>query len=84
MALPEQDRAAASAELGRLFSRRALPCGVTKAQLRAAVDAIDDWCDTNQASFNTAIPLPTRTVLTADQKSWLLCYVVRRRIADLG
>lgn len=83
MALSEQDRQAANAELQRLWSRLALPCGVTKTQLKAAVDAVDDWCDTNQASFNTAIPQPTRGILSADQKGWLLCYVVRKRILDL-
>lgn len=84
MALSSADRAAVNAELQRLFSVRSLPCGVTKADLRAAVDAIDQWCDDNQASFNTAIPQPARTALSADQKGWLLCYVVRKRIADLA
>jgi hypothetical protein len=50
-----------------------------KPDLRAAVNAIDDWVDANAASFNTAIPLPARTVLTAKQKAQLLTYVVRRR-----
>lgn len=84
MALSEADRQAVSAELQRNWSRLVLPCGITKAQLKAAVDAIDTWCDDNQTSFNTAIPMPARATLSADQKAWLLCYVVRRRIADLS
>lgn len=84
MALPDADRQTVAAELGRVFSRLALPCGVTRADLKAAVDAVDAWCDANQTSFNQAIPVAARTALTADQKAWLLCYVVRRRIADLG
>lgn len=83
MPLTNPDRQAVSAEIQRLWSDRTLPCSVSKAQLRAAVDAIDDWCDANQSSFNTAIPQPARSALTADQKAWLLCYVVRKRIADL-
>jgi hypothetical protein len=57
--------------------RMALP--LTKADLRAAVDAIDQWADDNAAAFNVAIPLPARTALTAKQKAQLLFYVVRRR-----
>ena len=56
---------------------------VTKADIQAAVSAIDTWCDTNTASFNAAIPVAARTALTAAQKSRLLLYVVRRR-AELG
>lgn len=53
--------------------------GLTKAELRAAVDAVDQWCDDNTSSFNTAIPLPARTTLSARQKSALLRYVTFRR-----
>lgn len=50
-----------------------------KSDLRAAVDAIDQWVEDNQASYNTALPPAARTNLTAKQKSNLLMYVVRRR-----
>ncbi len=83
MALNEVDRAATSTALQRNWSTLGLPCGITKADLRAAVDAVDAWCDANQASFNAAIPLPARTALSAAQKAWLLAYVVRKRTADL-
>lgn len=55
------------------------PWAVNKTDLRAAVDAVDDWVDANQTSFNTAIPQPARNALTAAQKSALLVYVVMRR-----
>lgn len=55
---------------------------LTKAQLKAAIDAIDDWVDANAASFNTAIPQPARGVLTAKQKARLLMLVVARRHKD--
>ena len=84
MALAEGERAQVHAELQRHWSRLRLPCGVTKADLRAAVDAVDQWCEDNSASLNAAIPQPARGALSAAQKAWLLCYVVRKRIADLG
>jgi hypothetical protein len=57
-----------------------LPLGaLSKADLRAAVDAIDDWADANAAAFNAAIPPPARTSLNARQKAWLFYHVVRRR-----
>lgn len=52
---------------------------VNKPDLRAAVDAIDDWVNANAASFNTAIPQPARGALTAKQKARLLMMVVKKR-----
>ena len=52
---------------------------LTKVDLRAAVNAIDQWTEDNKVSFNTAIPLPARTALTANQKAAVLLYVVRTR-----
>lgn len=54
-------------------------CGVTKTDLRAAVNATDAWIDDNQAAYNTALPLPARTVLSLQQKTLLFCYVAMRR-----
>lgn len=50
-----------------------------KADLRAAVDAVDQWIDDNAASFNAAIPQPARGALTARQKARLLALVLKRR-----
>jgi hypothetical protein len=55
------------------------PGAVTKSDLRAAIDAIDAWVDGNAAPFNSSIPLPARTALTARQKAALLTWVVGRR-----
>jgi hypothetical protein len=52
---------------------------LTKAELRAAVDATDQWIDGNAAAYNAALPQPARGVLTADQKTLLFCYVALRR-----
>lgn len=55
--------------------------GITKTELRAAVDAIDTRLDDNAASANTALPQPARSVLTTQQKAANHC-VVRRRSGD--
>jgi hypothetical protein len=55
------------------------PGTVTKDDLRAAVDATDDWVDANSSSFNSALPVAARTALSARQKAYLLAYVVEKR-----
>lgn len=78
--LSNADRAALHAEFMRVFENISNGAGVlTKAQLRAAVDAVDDWAEANATEYNTAIPLPARTALTSRQKASLLVYVTRRR-----
>jgi hypothetical protein len=57
--------------------------GITKPELRAAIDAIDDWVETNAGVFNTAVPQPARSALTARQKAALLMYVVEKRFGVL-
>ena len=56
--------------------------GVTKADIKAAVVAVDQWVNDNKESFNTALPVATRTNLSAAQKSQLLVYVVERRFQE--
>lgn len=78
--LNEADRAGVHADLMRDLSRaREVLGALTKAELRAAVDAADDWAQANAAAFNTALPLPARTVLTAAQKARLLAAVILKR-----
>lgn len=52
---------------------------VTKADLRAAVNALDAFLDTNVTAINNAIPLPARTGLSTAQKAQLLMFVIRQR-----
>lgn len=61
------------------ISARREGLSLTKAELRAAVDAVDDWIDGNIASFNSSLPLPARTALTAKQKVELFFAVARAR-----
>lgn len=53
--------------------------GVTKVEFRAAVDAADAWADANQASYNSALPLPARTAMSTVQKTLLLVLVITKR-----
>jgi hypothetical protein len=77
--LTDSDRAAVYAELMQDLSREREPCALTKADLRAAVDAADSWANANAASFNSALPAAARTTLTAAQKARLLAAVILRR-----
>lgn len=54
-------------------------CAITKVQLRAAIDAADQWVSDNASSFNSALPTAARNNLTAAQKSRLLRCVLMRR-----
>jgi len=57
--------------------------GITKTDITAAVAATDDWIDTNQASFNTALPVNFRTNANLATKTFLFCYVAMRRAGRL-
>ncbi len=77
--LSDADRAALWAEFQADCSRGREPLPLSKTDLRAAVDAIDAWLNTNASGLNTAIPQPARGALTAAQKAKLLKFVVTKR-----
>jgi hypothetical protein len=77
--LPDPARADIWAEWMR---RNAETCGISKAELRAAVNAIDAWVNANANALNTAISQPARGALTTAQKARLLSMVVERRYLD--
>lgn len=77
--LSDADRATVWGDLMRLSSVGVL--ALTKADLRAAVNAADTWVSDNAAAYNTALPQPARGALTAPQKALLLQVVVERRYA---
>ncbi len=52
---------------------------IVKADLRAGVNALDAWVDTNKASMNSALPAVLQAELTVAQKALLLVHVVRKR-----
>lgn len=77
--LVDADRALCHAEFMQELSRTRQDVPVLKADLRAAIDAIDAWISANAASFNSAIPLPARSSLTASQKAQLFAAIVDKR-----
>lgn len=81
MAISEQGRQQVAADLNRHISTHGLSCGITKADLRAAADAIDDFFDTNATAINNAFPQPARGALSAPMKAWIVSYVAARRAA---
>lgn len=75
-ALSENDRVAVWAEYMRDGDGAV---GITKAQLRAVINAVDDWAEANASSYNNAIPQPQRGLLTTRQKAAILMFVIDRR-----
>jgi hypothetical protein len=80
--LSETQRAEAWAEYMRQVSRDGEALSLTKADLRAALDATDDWVSDNMIAYNSAIPLPARSELTTSQKARLIMYVVSKRFLE--
>lgn len=78
--LSDPERAALTALFQHDFSsRREAIAGVLKADIRAAINAADQWAEDNKVSYNSALPLPARTALTASQKAAILMYIIKRR-----
>lgn len=80
--LTTEQRRTLWAELMQELSKDGETVGITKPDLRAAVDAIDTWLDGNAATINTAIPQPARGALTAAQKARMLMFVVKYRYTE--
>lgn len=77
--LIDNDRITMMQKFAQDMSGTRTAVSIVKADLRAAVNAIDDWVEANASAFNTAIPQPARGALTTQQKAKLLWYVVQRR-----
>ncbi len=82
-ALPDIDRIEVTAKLQRLAQWLAISCGITKVDLKAAVDATDDWIDTNQTAFNNALPTAAKNTRNLTQKTLIFCYVAMKRASIL-
>lgn len=79
-ALSNNDRIAAWEQWMR-ENKATITGAMTRGELRAAIDAADNWADSNAASYNSALPLPARTVLSASQKAALLNIIIAKRFA---
>jgi len=77
--LGDNDRVTMVQKFAQNMSGTRTAVSIVKADMRAAVNAIDDWVEANASAFNTAIPQPARGASTTQQKAKLLWYVVQRR-----
>ncbi len=77
--LSDADRLAIVSKIGQWLSNNRVPFNLSKTDVRAAVNAADDWADANAASYNSALPVAARTTLTTAQKAQLLAYIILRR-----
>lgn len=75
MALTEQQRGDLHAALMQDMSRTFENVTITKADLQAAINALDDFLEADADALNTAIPQPAREALTVSQKAKLLAAV---------
>ena len=82
MALDNTDRQRVTTGLMRYWSRLFEPVsGISKTELLAAVAAMDDWIEANQAAINAALPQPFRANATTAQKTLLFCAVALARVS---
>jgi len=79
MALNNQERTEIWARFQDDESKIRRSIDVDKSDLRAAVDAMDDWWDTVEAAGNAAIPQPARSALTGRQKKYLFMLLLQTR-----
>jgi cobalamin biosynthesis protein CobT len=76
-------RAGVWAKLMRVISSNSETILITKQEFRDAVNAADTWVNDNSGSFNSALPLPARTFLTAAQKARIISEITLARWGDL-
>ena len=78
--MQEADRSLAYQDyMAQVCSARESIGTLTKAEIRAALNALDQWFSDNAATINAAIPQPARGQLTTDQKARLAMLVIRNR-----
>ena len=53
--------------------------GLVKPDVKAAVDAMDDFLEANATAINNAFPQPFRGVASTAQKLTVIAYVAMRR-----
>jgi hypothetical protein len=63
----------------RNYVMRRWGVAITKADLRAAIDATDDWINSNAAAYNSALPAAAQAGLSATEKTVLFCVVALKR-----
>jgi hypothetical protein len=79
--LSNADRQRVSTGLQRSGSVFGGVANVVKSDLIAAVNATDDWIDSNQTSYNTALPTAFKNNASTPQKTLLFCAVALARVS---
>lgn len=79
MALTQQQKDQLLRGLMRDMSRKGVSTSLLKSDIAAAIDSTDSWIESNQASFNSALPSAAQTELNAAQKTYLFCLVALTR-----
>ena len=74
--LSDADRAEVTQEFMALAAG---PHSITKADIRAAVNALDDWYNTNALNANAALPQPARGAMTQADKAHMSNLIVTKR-----
>lgn len=64
---------------GQFMRLREEADGLTKADIRAAYNALDTWLNANAAVINAALPIPFKTTASTEKKALLLQRVVADR-----
>lgn len=77
--LADNERADTHVDLMRKWSNERETVAITKADLRAAVDAIDTFLETNATAINNAFPAAAKAGLTTAQKARIVAYVALKR-----
>ena len=79
--LPENERQQVHRGLMRYWSSLFEEMPYLSPELKAAVDATDDWIEANQAAYNAALPEPFRSNAALSQKTILLSAVASMRVS---
>ena len=75
-AIPDTDRADVWREV---MNKTQGSVSCLKEDVKAAVNAADDWLDVSWSNFNQSLPDAYRTTATRKQKARLLLAVIERR-----
>lgn len=79
MALTQQQKNEVWAQYMHDLSAANIASALLKQDMKDAVANIDAWVESNQASFNAALPVPYRNGASAADKARLLALVVMKR-----
>lgn len=79
-ALSDAERNDATRNLGqRMFIDLGITANMSTADLKAAIGAMDDFIEANQAALNSAFPVPFRTTATISQKALALAVAAMKK-----